>query len=196
MGFVTGSASYTPSTFVAFEQDLGADLDGPQGGRGVGREVRVAGAGDEQRDAALLEVADGATPDVRLGDFVHRDRAHHPHRHADVLEGILEGEAVHHRGEHPDVVAGRAVHAGRGRGEPAEDVSATDDDPDLDAAGVDLRHLAGDELAELGIDAVRAVAEQRLAGQLQQDPVVAKPVPVLPACRSDVRVAHSSSPSA
>ena len=103
------------------EQDLGVDLDGAQGGRRVGREVRVAGAGHEHRDAALLEVADRAAPDVRLGDLVHRDRGHDPGRHAGPLEGVLEGQAVHDRREHADVVAGRAVHAraprppGRGR---------------------------------------------------------------------------------
>ena len=129
------------------EQDLGVDLDGPQRGRRVGREVRVAGAGDEDRDPALLEVADGAAPDVRLGDLVHRDRAHHPRRDPDVLERILEGQAVHDRGEHADVVAGRPVHALGRRREAAEDVAAADDDADLDAETVDLRDLAGDERA-------------------------------------------------
>ena len=99
---------------------------------------------------------------------------------ADVLERILEREAVHDRREHADVVARRPVHALRGGGQAAEDVAATDHDPDLDAATVDLGDLAGDERAELGIDAVRAVTEQRLAGQLEEDPLVAKPVPVLP----------------
>ena len=115
------------------EQDLGVDLDGAQGGRGVGREVRVAGAGHEHRDAALLEVADGAAADVRLGDLVHGDRGHDPGRHAGPLEGVLERQAVHDRREHADVVAGRAVHPARRGGQAAEDVAATDHDPDLDA---------------------------------------------------------------
>ena len=81
----------------------------------------------------------------------------------------------------------------RGR-QAAEDVAAADDDADLHAAGVDLGHLAGDERAERRVDAVRPVAEQRLAGQLQQDPLVAERRPGEPGrCR---RVAHSSSPRA
>ena len=39
---------------------------------------------------------------------------------------------------------------------------------------MDLRDLPRDERAELGVDAVRAVAEQRLSGQLQEDPAVAE----------------------
>ena len=176
------------------EQDLGVDLDRAQGGGGVGREVRVAGAGHEERDAALLEVADGAPPDVRLGDLVHRDRGHDPGRDAGPLERVLEGQAVHDRREHADVVAGRAVHPARRRGQAAEDVAATDDDPDLDAEAVDLRDLAGDERADGRVDAVLAIAEQRLAGQLEQDPPVAQRRRL--ACRAVAASGHSSSPSA
>ena len=51
--------------------------------------------------------------------------------HAVLLQGILEGEAVHDRREHAHVVAGRPFHALGGRREAAEDVAATDDDGDL-----------------------------------------------------------------
>ena len=47
---------------------------------------------------------------------------------AGVLERILQGQAVHDRGEHADVVGGGAVHARRRRRQAAEDVAATDDD--------------------------------------------------------------------
>ena len=116
----------------------------------------------------------GPPPDVRLGDLVHRDRGHHPRRHAGPLERVLEGQAVHHRREHADVVAGRPVHPAGGGGEAAEDVAAADDDADLDAEAVDLGDLPGDEHADGRVDAVLAVAEERLAGQLEQDPAVAQ----------------------
>src|SRR4029079_15843629 len=74
-----------------------------------------------------------------------------------------------------------------------EDVAAADHDPDLDAEPVDLGDLAGDERAERRVDAVRPVAEQRLAGQLEQDPVVAEPVAI---ADGPPGVAHSSSPRA
>ena len=174
-----------PVDLGGLHEDLGADLDRAQRRRRVGREIRVAGAGHEDHDAALLEVAHGAPPDVRLGDLVHRDRAHDPGRDAGPLEGVLEGEAVHHRGEHADVVAGRAIHALGRRRQAPEDVAAADHDADLDATGVDGRDLLGDEGADLGIDAVLARPEQGLAGQLEQDAPVAGRV-----------LAHLSSPSA
>ena len=52
--------------------------------------------------------------------------------------------------------------------------------PTWTPSAMDLGDLAGDERAERRVDAVRAVAEQRLAGQLEQDPLVAEPVPVRP----------------
>ena len=61
---------------------------------------------------------------------------------AGLLERVLEGQAVHDRGQHPDVVAGRAVHALGRRGHAAEDVAAADDDADLDAEAMDLGDLA------------------------------------------------------
>ena len=127
-----------PVDLGGLQEDLGVDLDGTQGRGRVGREVRVPGAGDEDRHAALLEVADGAAADVRLGDLVHGDRGHDPRRHAGPLECVLQREAVHDRREHADVVARRAVHALRGGGQAAEDVPAADHDADLDAEPVDL----------------------------------------------------------
>ena len=109
------------------------------------------------------------------------------------LQGILERQPVHHGGQHPDVVTGRAVHARRARRQATEDVAASDDDADLDAELVDRGDLAGDERAERGIDAVLAIAQQGLARQLQQDALVAhRLVAVHP---GDPGLAHSSSPT-
>ncbi len=66
---------------------------------------------------------------------------------------------------------------------------------------VDHRHLARDEGAERGVDTVLALAEQGLAGELEQDPAVAKPAvggaaPALARLAGRCRLGHSSSPSA
>ena len=45
--------------------------------------------------------------------------------------------------------------------------------PTWTPSAADLGDLAGDERAERRVDAVGAVAEERLAGQLEQDPPVA-----------------------
>ena len=54
---------------LAHQDRLRPDLERAQRGGGVGREERVAGAGGEDHDAALLEVADRAAADVRLRDL-------------------------------------------------------------------------------------------------------------------------------
>ena len=46
--------------------------------------------------------------------------------------------------------------------------------PTWTPSAVDLGDLAGDERAERRVDAVLAIAEERLAGQLEQDPPVAE----------------------
>ena len=97
------------------------DLERAQRGGGVGGEERVAGAGGEDHDAALLEVAHRAAADVGLGDLGDRDRRLHARVHAVLLERVLQRQRVEDGREHAHVVAGRAVHArggalrGRGR---------------------------------------------------------------------------------
>ena len=110
---------------------LGADLERAQRRGGVGREERVARAGGEDHDALLLEVADRAAPDVRLGDLGDRDRRLHARVHAEPLERVLERQRVQERREHARVVGRRAVHPlGRGR-HAAVDVARADDDREL-----------------------------------------------------------------
>ena len=124
-------------------------------------------------DAALLEVADRAAADVGLGDLGHGHRRENAGVDPDPLERVLEGEGVQHRRQHPHVVGGGAVHALRGALEAAVDVAGADDDRDLDAPVADLAHLARDPLDLGGIGAVFEVAHQRLARELQQDPLEA-----------------------
>ena len=78
---------------LAHQDRLGADLAGPQRRRGVGREERVAGAAGEDDDAALLEVADRAAPDVRLGDLLDVERRLHARVDAELLERVLDAPA-------------------------------------------------------------------------------------------------------
>ncbi len=121
---------------------LGADLERAQRRGRVGGEERVAGAGREDDDPALLEVADRAAADVRLGDLGDRDGRLHARLRAEPLERVLERERVEDGREHPRVVGGRTVHALGRRGHAAVDVPAADDDRELDAGRLD-----GDDLA-------------------------------------------------
>ena len=63
---------------LAHQDHVALDLQRALGRDGVGGEVRHAGAGAEDDDAALLQVPDGAARDVRLGDLAHRDGGLHP----------------------------------------------------------------------------------------------------------------------
>ena len=90
-----------------------------------------------------------------------------------LLQRVLQRQAVHDGREHAHVVAGGAVHAARGGGQAAEDVAATDHDGDLHPGRMHFPHLRGDEGADAGSTPYVAVAEQRLAGDLEQDAAVA-----------------------
>ena len=130
---------------LGHQDRLGADLERAQRGGRVGREERVAGAGREDHDAALLEMPDRAAADVRLGDLGDRrsrtcTRVCAPRRSS----ASWSASELSTRREHSRVVGGRAVHPLGRRGHAAVDVPAADDDRDLDARRLDLDDLLGD----------------------------------------------------
>ena len=78
-------------------------------------------------------------------------------------------ERVENAREHPRVVGGGAIHAGRSALHAANDVPAADDDGDLDAGLVHGDDLAGQRLDPLLVDAELALAAQSLARELEDD---------------------------
>jgi hypothetical protein len=88
------------------------------------------------------------------------------------LDRVLHRQRVHHRGQHAHVVAGDAIHAGRGKAGAAEDVAAADDYTDLHAGALDLDDLVGQSADDLGVDAVVGLAHQCFTGELEQDAAV------------------------
>src|SRR2546430_2084438 len=141
-------------------------------GGGVAREERIAGARGEDDDEALLELVDRAPADVRLRDLDDRERRLHARRHTERLELRLEREGVDDHGEHAHVVARRLLDAVLRDGRAAHDVAAADDDGDLRAEVVDLLDLVGEIPRVLRRDAELAIPEERLARELEKDPVV------------------------
>ena len=135
----------------------------------------------------FLEVPHGAAADVVLADFLDADGGHDARVAAERFERVLQREAVHDGREHAHVVGGDAVHAGPREARAAEDVAAADDDGDLDVAGHDVPDLAGDALQDGRVDAVVGGAEQRLAADLEQDPLERLP---------GLRIRHCRLPSA
>ena len=117
-------------------------------------------------------MADGAATDVGLGHFLHVDGALHAAEDAVALEGVLQRQRVHDRGQHADVVRLGAVHAIGCAGDAAEDVAAAHHDGKLHAVMHHVGDLVGQGIDHLRIDAVAKVACQRLAGQLQQHALI------------------------
>ena len=153
------------------EDDLGLDLEGPERRRGVGREVRAAEAGAEDDDPALLQVPDDPAADERLGHGLDLDGRDVPGDDALLLQGVLEGDPVHDRGQEAHLVGRNPVEAGGRAAHSAEDVPPADHDRDLDAEVVDLLDLLGDGGGRGEVDPVGLLAQERFARQLQQDPL-------------------------
>src|SRR3954451_4615874 len=144
---------------LAHQQRLGADLQRALGGDRVGGEVRHAGTGAEDHHPALLQVPLGLARDVRFGDLAHGDRGLHPGLDAELLQEVLERQAVHHRAEHAHVVGPVALHAALLQLGTTEEVAAADDHGDLHARPGDAGDLLGDRVHHVGVDAELAAAE-------------------------------------
>jgi len=119
-----------------------------------------------------FEMADGLEPDVRLGDLVDRERSLHPRFEPGGLELRAQRERVDDHREHAHVVRRRAVDPVLRGIRAAQPVATAEDDADLHAEGVDLADLLGEVGGVLRRDAELPVPEERLTGELQEDPVV------------------------
>src|SRR5437762_2919387 len=144
----------------------------PQRGRRIGGEKRVAGAGAEDDDPPLFQMAQGTPPDVRLANRLHRDCRLDPGRDAAALQLVLHGQRVYHRGQHAHVVARGALHADRSARQTAEDVTAADYQAQLDPEHVDRPDLLGDAADHGGVEPVIALAHQRFARNFEKDATI------------------------
>src|SRR3569833_2248361 len=73
------------------QKDVGIDLNGAQGRRGIRSKERIAGAGREDLDTPFLQMPDGAAADVVLTDLVYADRGHDTRVAPETLERVLQG---------------------------------------------------------------------------------------------------------
>src|SRR6266550_3930264 len=171
LGIHVRVAVVNPLDAVLRHQDrVGADLQGAQGCRRVGREERIARARGEDDDAPLLEMPDRAPPDVGLRDLPHLERRLDTRVRALPLQYVLERERVEQRREHAGVVGGRPLHAFRRGRHAAVEVAAAADDRNPDAARVHRRDFSGEPADDRNVDAVLARPHQRLSRKLQHDP--------------------------
>ena len=92
--------------------------------------------------------------------------------HAHLLQGILHGQGIHDRGQHAHVVTGDPVHAGSGQALAPKDVTATDDQGELNARVRQPLHLRGKPAHDAGIDTELAAAHEGLAAKFEQNPPI------------------------
>ena len=119
-----------------------------------------------------------AAADIRFAHAGHRDGGLDAGIDADLLERILHRERVHHRREHAHVIGGAAVEAFGGAGDAAEDVASANDEAQLMPGGLGGGNLAREAGHGIGIDPELAVAHQRFARQLEENPVKSRAVHV------------------
>ena len=142
---------------------IDVQLAGAQGRRRIGREIGIARAGRQNDDAPLLQMADRSAANVGLGHFLHIDGALHAGEDAVALEGVLQSERIHHRGQHADVIGLGAIHALGRSGQAAEDVAPADNHSQLHAIVNDLGDLLGKVIDHSRVNAVPLIAGERLA---------------------------------
>ena len=94
------------------EHHMGVDLSSAQSRGGVGGEKGIAAAGTEDHHSPLLEMPHRLAADVRLRHLLHGDSALHPGGNTGPLQAVLQGDRIHHRGQHADVIGRGPLHAG------------------------------------------------------------------------------------
>ncbi len=152
------------------EQHLGVDLHRAQRRRGVGREVGIAGAGGEDDDPPLLEVADRAPADVRLGELLHLDRRLDARGHADAARARPAAPARSSRW--PACPCSRRWRGPCPCAEPATPRKMLPPPMTIATSTPSARTSAISEAMRSsvdGVDAEAGVAHEGLAGELEQD---------------------------
>src|SRR5699024_782744 len=146
------------------ENNVRADLSRTQSGSGIRRKIRVARAARKNYDTALFQMARSAVPDVRLRDLLHRECSLDAHINAHVLKSICNGQRVHYRREHSDLIRSDALHIAAGTAAP--EVAAADDDADLDAHVIRFLDSFANLLDRVNIQSESLVSGKSFSAQL------------------------------
>ena len=116
---------------------------------------------------------EGPAPDERLRNLAHLDRRLHPGLDTDLLERVLQREAVDHRRQHAHLIADDAVDPPALAVHAAEDVSPADHDGDLRAHVPRAFHAPGHGRDYARVNAQPgALVLQRLSAELENDSAV------------------------
>ena len=119
--------------------------------------------------AALLQMADRAPPDERLGHLVHLDGRHHPRVHALLFQRVLQRQRVDHRRQHAHVIGRHPVHLFGLLGDAAEEIPAAHHEPNLDSERVHVGHFGRNFVHAVRFHSKALARCQCLAGELQKN---------------------------
>src|SRR5215469_10622811 len=158
----------------ALEHRLGAYLERALGRAGVGGEKWSTEPRAEDNDPALLQVPDRTPRYVRLGYLTHRDRGLNARLDAQLLEHVLQGQAVDNGAEHPHVVRPGPVDTPMRERGTAEHVAATDHDRHLHSEPPRVGDLAGQVRHHVRVDAEPGPAGEGLPRKLEHYAVPAE----------------------
>ena len=109
-----------------------------------------------------------APADVGLSHFLHFNGGLHAGGNSGSLQSVLQGDGIHHGGEHADVVSCGAIHAGGGALQTSKNVSAADDNRQLRASSNHFGNICGDGRNNFWINSVALIAHQRFTADLQE----------------------------
>ena len=153
---------------------VGLDLQRTKAGRGIGGEVRAAGAAAKNNNPAFFEMADCPLPVEWLGHVLHGDGGHDPRLGTLTAQRILKRQRIDDRGQHAHRVTARPVNALRCAGHPPEDISAADDDARLHAQPGNFGDLRGDAVDGAAVDGRSRLAHQCFAGKFEKNARIAR----------------------
>lgn len=140
--------------------------------RRIRRKERIAGTGSEDHDAALFQILQRTSANVRFGNLRKRQSALHAGFNAGIAQRVLQGHGVHDRGKHTHVVARGAIHAGGAESHTAEDVAAAHNDAQFDAEIKHALDFLNDARKRCTIDTELIRPHQGFAGKLQKNALV------------------------
>ena len=148
-----GVRGVDPIHIGGLEHGLAFEFRRAQHGGGVGGEIRIAGPGGQQHDAALAEIFHRALAVIGLADRGHGQRRQRARLAPRALDGGLQHQAIHHRRQHAHGVADRPRHAALGHFDAAEDIAAAHHHAEFDAERCRRRQIRSERLDRRLIDA-------------------------------------------
>ena len=149
------------------EHSIGADFQCAQGAGRVGGENRVARTAAEHNNLAAFQRSNGLVAGEALGHLRHKGAGHHNGVHTLLVQGVLDRQRVHNRGQHTNLVRVHAVHLAAGTAAP--EVAAAHNNGNLGAQIVRRLDARADRSDGLLIKARALGTRQSLAADLQKN---------------------------